>query len=47
VSDDRGVDEDVERLRRQRAERWHRQAQDLAIVRAAPGRDHLPEASDL
>jgi hypothetical protein len=33
VPDDRRVDEDVERLRRQRAERGQREPQDLAVVR--------------
>jgi hypothetical protein len=32
MSDDRGVDEDVKRLRRQRAECRQRKADDLAVV---------------
>ena len=33
VADDGGVDEDVERLRCERAERGNRKAEDLAVVR--------------
>jgi hypothetical protein len=34
VADDRGVDEDVERLGGERAERRHRELQDLGVVLA-------------
>ena len=33
MADDRGVDEDVERLRGERPERRDREPQDLAVVR--------------
>ena len=46
VPDDRGVDEHVERLGRERAERGEREPDDLAIVRAAAGREHPGDASD-
>jgi hypothetical protein len=36
VPDDRGVDEHVERLGRQRAERRHGEPEDLAVVWGAP-----------
>ena len=40
VADDRGVDEQVERLGRQRAERGEREAQDLAVVGRAAHAGH-------
>ena len=41
VADDRGVDQQVERLGRQRAERGQREAQDLARRRASGARRPL------
>ena len=38
LADDRSVDEDVERLGRERPERRERQPPDLGVVGAAPGR---------
>lgn len=46
MPDDGGVDEDVERLRRQGPERGQRQPDDLSIVRAAAGQEHPGDASD-
>ncbi len=40
LADDRSVDEDVERLGRERPERRERQPPDLGVVGAAPGRQH-------
>ena len=39
MTDDRGVDEDVERLRCERSERRQREAEDLAVVRRAEPQD--------
>ena len=43
VTDDRGVDQDVQRLRRERAERGQRQPEDLAVVRRAA---HEPQSRE-
>ena len=47
MADDRGVDEHVERLGRQRAERGQREAEDLAVVGERHARSHSRIRSSL